>query len=64
MRYILAVNFFHFFKTCCWAKGMTYLNKNSSTPAQKEVDLENSLQQFFATLSKLMIFRYLCTTSF
>ena len=36
--------------------------KNSSTPAQK-IDLKNSLQQSFATLSKLLTFRYLCTLS-
>ena len=36
MRYVLALNFFHFFKkTCGWTKEMVYLNKNSSTPAQK-----------------------------
>ena len=38
---------------------MIYLNKNSSTRAQK-IDLENSLEQSFATLSKLHIFRYVC----
>ena len=36
---------------------MIYFNKNSSTPAQKKIGLENSLQQSFATLSKLLIFR-------
>ena len=36
----LAVNYFHFFKTCGWAKEMIYLDKNSSAPAQK-LDLEN-----------------------
>ena len=41
---------------------MIQLNKNFSTPAQK-IDLENSLQQFFATLSKLLTFRYICATS-
>ena len=64
MRYILAVNFFHFHKTCCWTKEMIYLNKNSSTPAPKQRDLEHLLQQSFATLSKLLIFKYLCATSF
>ena len=44
-------------------KKMIYLNKDSSTPAQK-IDLENSLQQTFATISKLLIFRYICATSF
>ena len=39
---------------------MIYLNKNSSTPAPKKIDLENSLQQSFATLSKLHISRYVC----
>ena len=43
---------------------MIYLNENSSTPAPRKIDLENSLQQSFATLSKPLIFRYLCTTSF
>ena len=33
---------------------MIYLNKNSLTPAQT-IDLENSLRQSFATLSKLLI---------
>ena len=37
---------------------MIYLNKNSSTSAQK-IDLENSFQQTFATISKLLIFRYI-----
>ena len=63
MRFFLAVNFFHFFWTCCWAKEMIYLNKRSSTPAQK-IGLENSLQQTFATISKLLIFRHICATSF
>ena len=42
---------------------MIYLNKNSSAPAQK-LDLENSLQQSFTTLSKLLIFRYICALLF
>ena len=37
---------------------MIYLNKNSSTSAQK-IDLENSFQQTFATISKLLIFRHI-----
>ena len=41
---------------------MIYLNKNSSTPTQK-IDLENSLQQSFPTLPKLLTFRCLCVTS-
>ena len=45
MRYILAVNF-------CWAKEMIYLNKNSSTPAQKR------FREFIAA-----IFRNLIKTS-
>ena len=36
---------------------MIYLNKNFSTPAQK-IDLENSLQQTVATISKRLIFKY------
>ena len=44
-------------KTCCREKEMIHLNKNSLTPAQK-IDLENLLQQSFATLSKLLTFRY------
>ena len=43
---------------------MIYLNKNSSTPSPKKIDLENSLQQSFATLLKLPIFKYLCAISF
>ena len=42
---------------------MIYLNKNSSTPVPRKIDLENSLEQSFATLSKRLIFKYLCTTS-
>ena len=42
---------------------MIDLNKNSSTPAQK-IDLENSLQQIFEAISKHLIFRYICATSF
>ena len=34
------------------------MNKNSSTPAEK-IDLENSLQQTFPTISKLLIFRHI-----
>ena len=41
---------------------MIHLNKNSSTPNQK-IDLENSLQQFFATSLKLLTFRYIYATS-
>ena len=41
---------------------MIHLNKNASTPAQK-IDLENSLQQYFTTLSKLLRLRYICATS-
>ena len=63
-RYILPVNFFHFFKHAVGQKKKIYLNKNSATPAQKKIDLENSLHQSFATLSKLLIFRYLGPTSF
>ena len=40
-----------------------YLNKNSSNPAKK-IGLENSLQQTFAAISKLPIFRYICATFF
>ena len=64
MRYILAVNFFHFFKHAVGLKKLIYLNKNSSTPAPKKRDLENSLQQSFTALSKLLVFRYLYPTSF
>ena len=42
---------------------MISLNNNSSTPAQK-MDLENSLQQTFATVPKLLVFGYICATSF
>ena len=62
MTCFLAVNVFQFFLNVLLAKKMIHLNKNSSTPAQK-IDLENSLQQSFATLSKLLTFRYLCSTS-
>ena len=31
---------------------MIYLNENSFTPTQKKIDIENSLQQSFATLPK------------
>ena len=41
---------------------MIHWNKNSLIPAQK-IDLKNSLQQSFATLSKLLTFRYICATS-
>ena len=41
---------------------MIHLHKNSSTPIQK-IDLEISLQQSFATLSKLLTYRYICATS-
>ena len=41
---------------------MIRLNKNSSTPTQMK-DLENSMQQSFATLSKLPTFRFICATS-
>ena len=42
---------------------MIYLDKNSSTPAQK-IDLENSMHQSFVTLlSKVLTFRYACATS-
>ena len=41
---------------------MIHLHKNSSTPTQK-IDLGISLQQSFATLSKLLTFRYMCATS-
>ena len=61
MSYFLAVKFFHFFWTCCWAKEMIHLNKNSWTPAQK-IDLENSLQQSLATLSFFFTFRYVSAT--
>ena len=42
---------------------MIEMNKNSSTPAQK-IDLENSLQQIFEAISKHLIFRHICATSF
>ena len=42
---------------------MIYLNKNFLTPAQK-IDIEISLQQTFSTISKLLIFRYICATYF
>ena len=41
---------------------MIHLNKNSSTRVQK-IDLDNLLQQSFATLLKLLTFRYICVTS-
>ena len=41
---------------------MIHLNTNSSTPTQK-IDLENSMYESFATLSKLLTFRYICATS-
>ena len=44
MRNFLAVKCFYFFWICFGAKEMTYLNKNSSTPAQ-QVNLKNLLQQ-------------------
>ena len=43
-----------------WFISISY--SNSLIPAQK-IDSENSLQQSFATLSKLMTFRYICVTS-
>ena len=42
---------------------MFYLDKDSSTPIQK-IDLENSLQQTFAIISKFLILRYIFATSF
>ena len=54
--------FFHFFSKFSWAKETIHLNQNSSTPTQM-IDLENSMQQSFATLSKLLTFRYICATS-
>ena len=41
---------------------MIHLNKNTLTPAQK-IDLENLLQQSFATLSKPLTLTYICATS-
>ena len=55
--------FFSFFsKHVVEQKKMVHLNKNSFTPAQK-IDLEDSLNQPFVTLSKLLTFRYICGTS-
>ena len=55
-------SFSFFSKYVVLAKEMIHLNKNSSAPAQK-IDFENLLQQSFATLSKLLTFRYICATS-
>ena len=60
MRYILPINFFSFFYTCGKRNDLFEEELFNSCP---KIHLENSLQQPFATLSKLLIFRYLYATS-
>ena len=63
MRYILAVNFFHFFKTFCWVKEMNYLNKNPSTSAQKKDRFREFIAAIFRNVIKTPDIWYLCATS-
>ena len=53
MKYFLAVKFVVVFLNKFKINEMIHWNKNPSTPAQK-IDSENSLQQSFASLSKLL----------